>query len=135
MTWNPETLDELPGEGEEQVIRRVRYRHACHNCGENAHFKQTYLMDNARRNPASSAYGKDDCSWSEDEAVYFCKNGRAGGECRPPSLPGYGMCSTFPATKQFAHMFLYWHEVKEKPADALRDVCPVPPFPSATVSA
>lgn len=112
-----DTLDVLPGEGEEQTIRRVKYRHECHNCGEPAHYKQTYLLDRARSNPASSAYGRDDCSWCEDESVYYCKAGRTyGSDCRPPKLDGYGECSTFPASQRFAHMFLYWHEIKEKAA-------------------
>ena len=110
MTWNPETLDVLPGEGEEQVIRRVRYRRECHECGEPAHFKQTYLLNGARSNPSSSAYRKDDCSWCEDEAVFLCK------ECKAPRLEGYEQCSTFPAVERFAHMFLYWHEIKEQKA-------------------
>lgn len=110
MAWPPETLDTIPGEGEEQVIRRVRCRHECHECGEPAHFKQTYLLEGTRRNPASSAYGRDDCSWCEDEAVYICKEHKA------PDLPGYVMCGTFPATERFAHMFLYWHEIKDKKA-------------------
>lgn len=110
--WNPETLDELPGEGEEQTLRRVRYRRECCECGEPAHFKQTYLLDGARRNPASSAYNRDDCSWCEDEAVFLCKDHRD----EAPRLEGYGKCSIFSATTQFAHMFLYWHEIKEKKA-------------------
>lgn len=111
-----ETLDELPGEGEEQVIRRVRYRHECHNCGEPAHYKQTYLLNGARSNPASSAYRKDDCSWCEDEAIFYCKKGENYGECKPPHIEGYEQCSTFGASERFAHMFLYWHEIKEKKA-------------------
>ena len=110
MTWNLETLDVLPGEGEEQVIRRVRYRHECHECGEPAHFKQTYLLNGSRLNSASSAFGRDDCSWCEDESVFHCKEHKA------PQLEGYEKCSTFADVDTFAHMFLYWHEIKEQKA-------------------
>ena len=110
MAWNTETLDVLPGEGEEKTVRSIRCRHECDECGEVAHFKKTYLLDNARRNPASSAYGRDDCSWCSDKDVYLCK------ECKAPRIDGYGECSTFPAVERFAHMFLYWHELKEQKA-------------------
>ena len=101
-----ETLEILPGEGETQTVVRTRIRHECYVCGEPAHYKHTYLLDGARRNPASSAYGKDDCSWCEDESRFVCtehKNERSAPE-------GYSWCSTFSATERFAHMFLYWRE-------------------------
>lgn len=102
-----ETLDLLPGEGEEKTVFSERTRHECAECGDPAHFKHSYLLSgNARGNPASSAYGKDDCSWCSDHEEFTCKT------CKRPSVEGYSWCSTFPAIKQFAHMFLYWREVK-----------------------
>jgi len=102
------TLDMIDGEGETITITKIRLRQACEICGEPAHFKHTFLLDGARRNPASSAYGMDDCSWCEDDARFVCKKHE-----RERSAPnGYSWCSTFPANKTFAHMFLYWQEKK-----------------------
>ena len=112
-----ETLETLPGEGETQTVVRTRIRHECDVCGESAHYKHTYLLDGARRNPASSAYGKDDCSWCEDESRFVCvehKNDRSAPD-------GYSWCSTFPATERFAHMFLYWQENKKSQAETAFD--------------
>lgn len=108
-----ETLDTLPGEGDVEVVtlRREKRRRECEVCGEPAHFKHTYLLDNARRNPASSAYQHDDCSWCEDERRFVCREHKVSGKY--PAPDGHGACSTFPATAMFAHLFLY---VESKPA-------------------
>lgn len=99
---NIETLDVLPGEGEEKTVTSVHVREECGQCGEPAHFKHSYLLDGARSNRASSAYGRDDCSWCSDRDEFTCK------ECKKPSLDGYGWCATFPAIERFKHMFLRW---------------------------
>jgi hypothetical protein len=101
------TLDELPGEGEVQTITRVRVRHECEECGEPAHYKQTFLLPNYRSNPSSRAYGRDDCTWCEDASKYLCP-----AHLNRNSLEGYAQGSTFPASAQFAHLFLYWKERK-----------------------
>ncbi len=101
-----ETMETLPGEGETEIVIKTRMRHECEVCGEPAHYKHTFLLHGARSNPASNAYGRDDCSWCEDESRFVCvvhKN-----ENRAPE--GYSWCSTFSATERFAHMFLYWSE-------------------------
>lgn len=102
------TLDILPGEGEVKIIKKRHDRQDCEICGEPAHYKHTFLFENARRNPASKAYGRDDCSWCEDESRYVCK------EHEKDRTPPHGMswCATFPASKGFAHMFLVWREIK-----------------------
>jgi hypothetical protein len=97
----------LPGEGEVQTITRTRLRHACENCGEPATKRHTYLHENARRNPASSAYGRDDCTWCSDHEEFTCNT------CKRPSVEGMGWCSTFGA-ERFPHMFLFWHEEKPR---------------------
>lgn len=104
-----ETLDTLPGEGDTKTVVKKRLRQECEVCGEPAHFKHTFLFDNARRNPASSAYGKDDCTWCEDASKFVCVEHK---NQRDP-LVGYGWCSTFSATERFAHLFLYWSEVEQ----------------------
>ena len=108
MSNEIETLDLLPGEGDTEVVTRVRTRRGCDNCGDPAHFKHTFLLPNARSNPASKAYRHDDCSWCEDAAAFTCK------KCSRQDVEpdGYGWCSTFPASDRFKHMFLYWEETK-----------------------
>ena len=102
------TLEILPGEGTVETITRTRMRHKCDVCGESAHYKHTFLLENARNNRASSAYGHDDCTWCEDERRYVCAKHQT--DCSAPD--GYSLCSTFPASEVFAHMFLYWSESK-----------------------
>ncbi len=96
------TLDVLPGEGDVKSMIRTRIR--CEECGEPAHYRHTYLLPNARSNPASSAYRRDDCSWCEDHAVFTCRT------CQRPQVDGYKWCSTFRANARYAHMFLEWTE-------------------------
>lgn len=105
-----ETLEVLPGEGEVKTTSYVRTRQECAECGEQAHFKHTYLFDNARSNPASSAYRHDDCTWCSDAETFACKEHES--KVRHDAPRGMGWCSTFPASERFAHMFLYWREVK-----------------------
>lgn len=97
----------LKGEGEVQRVTRIRVRKECEYCGKPAEYKHTYLLDGMRSNPASSAYGKDDCSWCEDAAVFTCVT------CRPEEPEGYGGGSRFECGERFAHMFLEWDEIDE----------------------
>jgi hypothetical protein len=100
------TLDDLPGEGETQTVTRKRLRRECEECGELAHYKHTFLFPNARSNPASKAYGRDDCSWCEDATKFVCRE-----HLKSTHMDGYTWCSTFPASERFAHLFLYWEEI------------------------
>ena len=100
-----ETLEKLPGEDEIKTIIKKHIRQECDICGEVAHYKHTYLLPNARRNPASRAYGRDDCSWSEDACRFVCKEHK---DDMTPPREDLSWCSTFPANKGFAHMFLEW---------------------------
>lgn len=97
----------LKGEGETLLVRRTRVRVECENCGEPAVKRTTYLLLGDRRNPRSSAFGKDDCSWCSDHEVFLCE------ACPKPEheIPGYSWCGEFTLSERFAHMFLYWHEV------------------------
>ncbi len=104
----------LKGEGETETIIRTRVRRDCDNCSAPATQKRTYLNDGptgARSNPASSAYNHDDCTWCSDYDLYVCD------DCVPADYEievpeGYGSCSTFKLSEQFAHMFLRWNEQK-----------------------
>jgi len=99
----------LDGEGDVETIKRVRVRKICEVCGERpAVLKQTYLLTGTRSNPASSAYGKDDCSWCEDAHVFRCS------ECSSDTPEGYVSCSVFECVDRFAHLFLEWMETREE---------------------
>lgn len=94
----------LKGEGETKVVVRRNERRDCDNCGEPATRLLTFLMPDARRNPASKAYGRDDCSWCSDYDAYACD------ACAATGVPeGYGSCATFPL-KNFPHMGLKWRD-------------------------
>ena len=98
--------------GEVIEITKTCVERGCDECGESARYKHTYLLKGTRSNPASSAYGKDDCSWCEDECSYSCEEHK---ELVRRNIPdGYVWCSTF-SRDRFEHMFLYWEETsKEK---------------------
>lgn len=101
------TLDILPGEGEQRIKKYIRVREECEICGEPAHYKHSFLLNGTRINPASSAYGKDDCTWCQDDCYFVCKEHLNRKE--PPD--GMTWCSTFPASERFKHMFLKWEEI------------------------
>ena len=102
-----EILEVLPGEGTVETITRRRVRVRCEKCGGIAVYRYTYLLLGFRRNPASKAYGKDDCSWCCDTEVFTCAT------CKPMVPEGHDRgASTFPASARFAHMFLEWERVK-----------------------
>lgn len=99
----------LKGEGEIKIVRRERVRVECWDCGELADQKHTYLLPNARANPQSTAYGRDDISWCSDKHIFTCAACRPRG--REPNVDGYRWCSTFGlGDARFDHMFLTWHE-------------------------
>jgi len=95
----------LKGEGEVQYIKRTRVRRECNECGEPADYRHTFLLDGARRNPASSAYGKDDCSWCSDAETWSCAPHR---DTRN-APDGYGWCGTFTLAKM-PHLGLYYRD-------------------------
>lgn len=97
----------LKGEGETKIVERARVRRECEECGEPATKRHTYLLPDARRNPASSGYGGDDISWCSDHEAFTCDS------CPEPRPDGYRWCSTFsvsPENMRFSHMFLRWEE-------------------------
>ena len=106
-----ETMDVLPGEGDERTTTLRRVREECVECGAPAHYRVAFLLEGVRTNPASAAYGKDDCTWCEDDHSFACREHKLAVQRHPPD--GYREGSTFYATERFAHMFLRWEEVKE----------------------
>jgi hypothetical protein len=90
-------------EGDTRIISETCVRRECFECGEPATKRITYLRPNARNNPQSSGYGKDDISWCCDEEEFTCDEHE-----KKSSGGSYEYCATFTYGERFAHMFLYW---------------------------
>ena len=95
-------MDKL--KGEDATRMQVRTRVECDYCGELATRKRTFLLTGMRRNPASSAYGRDDCSRCSDAHEFLCDG------CRGKTPDGHIKCSVFKVGETLAHMFLRWEE-------------------------
>ena len=93
--------------GEERITEEICVERECDECGEPAKWQHTFLLEGSRRNPASKAYGKDDCSWCSDEDKFACDEHKELIRKHPPE--GMGWCSTFPRDN-FEHLFLYWRK-------------------------
>lgn len=71
-------------------------RRRCDQCGEPATQVVTYLLEGTRSNPASSAYGRDDCSYCSDLDLYACGDEHARELSLSEGIPkGYVWCSIF----------------------------------------
>lgn len=96
-------------------IKRIDYvckERECWECGEPSKYKHTFLLEGSRRNPQSSAYGKDDCSWCEDDCNFACEEHKE--KVRRDFCPrDMHWCSTF-SRDRFEHMFLYWDKESEE---------------------
>lgn len=101
-----QTVDIFPDEGEIQTSIKIRRRIKCSKCGAPAHYKHTFLLKNARNNPASKAYKYNDPYRCEDAHTYVCQEHLH--ERTPPD--GYEWNVTFPASERFKSLFLYWEE-------------------------
>ncbi len=91
----------MPREGDIRTIKQEYVRHECETCGAPATTRHSYLYPNARRNPASSAYGKDDIGYCSDAEAFVCD------ACPCPRHDGMEWCSTF-SSERFAHMLHFW---------------------------
>lgn len=91
-------------EGTRRIITQEYIRHECELCGEPATKRHSYLLPDARRNPASSGYGKDDISWCADDEAFTCDG------CRDPARDGMAWCGAF-SGERFHHMLHFWLEV------------------------
>jgi len=100
----------LKGEDAVKYFKRTMRRHECDVCGEAADFRLTYLLEgDCRRNPASSAYGKDDCSWCSDAERFVCKDHQS----TRPMPEGHSWAGSFPLFN-FPHLGLYAHDEEIK---------------------
>ena len=99
-------------EGDLILIQKVCKRKECEFCGKPATLKHTFLLNGSRNNPASKAYGKDDCSWCEDDCVFICEVcNKTENRYKIAKEKDMGWCSTFDY-QRLSHLFLYWQETK-----------------------
>ena len=96
----------------------VKYRYArreCCLCGEPAMHRMTFLLENARRNPASSAYRGDDISYRSDAQAFACNFHKEDVRRNVPS--GMKWCSNFyvsvgeDGTEKNVDRVCYWETV------------------------
>ena len=98
-------------------IVTVKYKvkeRCCDECGEPAEYKHTFLFHGSRSNPNSSAYGRDDCSYCEDDCDWACEKHKE--LVRKSSYyvaDNMSWCSTFPR-KNFKHLFIYKEKMEEE---------------------
>lgn len=83
-----------PQIGDKRITTEVYTRRDCDFCDKPATNKVTFLLENARNNPASSAYGGDDISWCSDgDPRFACDDHKDMARREPES--GYEWCSTY----------------------------------------
>jgi len=82
----------------------------CEECGAAAVYESTFLLPNCRTNPASSAYGLNDCSYCSDEGLFVCE------EHKYVGMAGFERCSLFPLSR-FPHKG--WYKVEDKKTAAI----------------
>lgn len=111
--------DVLPGEGDYRVRRERRVRRRCERCDAPATRKLRFLVEGgARLNPASSAFGRDDCSYCADYTAFACAACEREVERDAPQ--GMRWSSTSYASERNAHMFLEW-TVEETEVDTSQE--------------
>lgn len=110
-------FDRLPGEGDTKVAIETRTRRDCDNCGEPATKRIAFCFENGRRNPASSMYGRDDCTYCSDSDAYACTACER--EVRRACCPnGMEWASTMTCATSNAHLFLFWQSRDLNAAEA-----------------
>lgn len=99
---------QLKGEGDLKFVVKERIRRECDNCGEPATKRISYCYINGRRNPASSMYGRDDCTFCSDHEAFSCDacEREVTRVCCPDGMNWGG---TFYG-ESMSHMLLHWVE-------------------------
>lgn len=115
----------LKGEGDVKFVKKTHVRHNCDGCGEVATKRYTFLLENARRNPQSAAYGRDDCTWLSDYELFGCEECGERSRFHALAPEGLSWCATFDL-ERFPHMGLYWHEKDiPDPTDTMKEMVEV----------
>jgi len=105
-----DNITNLPGEGDVVTKTYKRVREQCAECGEPATVKHSFLSEDARRDPASSAFGRDDCSFCSDHDEFACDECKRVVE-REWCPDGMRWSSTCYLSDKNARSFLDWVEV------------------------
>ncbi|HDY88492.1 MAG TPA: hypothetical protein ENH82_10345 [bacterium] len=93
--------------GDTKTETFIRKWHECQFCELPARYRIGFTLPNARSNPASSGYGKDDISWCSDDQMYACEEHKKQIEhCHDTMI----WCSTI-QLKGYKHMGFYWDKV------------------------
>ena len=99
--------------GDRETITYIWRWHECQECGMPAAFRISYLTaGNYRANPASSAYGRDDCTWCSDTETFACKKHVRQLEHNPPDNMSW--CASFPL-KKYKDMGFYKVKIIKPP--------------------
>lgn len=98
--------------GQTKRVDYVCRERECFECGEPAFYRHTYLLESPCRNPQSKAYGRDDCTWCEDECSYACEEHKNLVEKK--YCPDGMICNSTFYRNRFEHMFLYWDKESEE---------------------
>ena len=93
-----------------EVLRRE-----CAECDAPATKRLTFLIEDGRRNPASSAYGHDDCSYCSDYEAFSC-DGHVRYVEHNECPDGMRWCSTYTYSDRFKHLFMYRSQVRDESA-------------------
>lgn len=102
----------------QKIVTYQEQEQCCEECGEIATHCLTFLYEGGRSNPASSAYGKDDCTWCADETIFACDSHADKIRWHPPENMKW--CSDFYRyTKDgtqtpHQHRYFKWKQIKEE---------------------
>lgn len=93
--------------GDIRTIKQILKWRECEGCGKPAKYRLTFLLKHFRRNPSSTAYGKDDCSWCSDLDVFSCERCK---HTLTQAPSGYEPECCISPLKRFKHIAFYWQE-------------------------
>ena len=94
--------------GDVKITKQIRRWQACEECGYPAKYKIAFLLEGFRHNPASSGYGRDDCSWCSDLEIFACEKHKRTLDRAPQ---GYHHGSCIFTLRKLKHMGFYWETV------------------------
>ena len=76
----------------------------CDYCDAEATQQLTFVLPNARTNPASTGYGRDDISWCSDAKAFVCEDCARRRHEIGREL-GMEWCASFQNGERFGHLF------------------------------
>jgi len=106
--------------GDKKTVEYVCRARTCVICEAPAEYRLSFLYENARHNPKSTAYGRygDDITWCSDGEQFACEEHKQEA-AQTKNAPEEDMrwCATFPG-KGYPHMLLFWDEVNSTTVEA-----------------